>query len=153
MLWKGVAVTLNISKAFDKVRHAGLPHRLRSYGILGQIFDLILSFVSIRWLQVVLVGKSSQEYPVNAGVPQMPFLVLLFSYYTLLTFLIILSPMLLSMLMVLRSTLSGIRHLIAAKTRDGCWTWILFARHFGLGQEVACKFQCLKNSTCFVWVV
>ena len=27
-------------------------------------------FLSIRWLQEVLNGKSSQEYPVNAGVPQ-----------------------------------------------------------------------------------
>ena len=27
-------------------------------------------FLSNRWLQVVLDGKSSQEYPVNAGVPQ-----------------------------------------------------------------------------------
>ena len=31
---------------------------------------LIASFLSNRWLQVVLDGKSSQEYPVNAGVPQ-----------------------------------------------------------------------------------
>ena len=27
-------------------------------------------FLSNRWLQVVLDRKSSQEYPVNAGVPQ-----------------------------------------------------------------------------------
>ena len=31
---------------------------------------LIPSFLSNRWLRVVLNGKSSQEYPVNAGVPQ-----------------------------------------------------------------------------------
>ena len=41
-----------------------------SRGISGQIFDLISSFLSNRWLLVVLDGKSSQEYPVNAGVPQ-----------------------------------------------------------------------------------
>ena len=41
-----------------------------SHGISGQIFDLISSFLSNRRLQVVLDGKSSQEYPVNAGVPQ-----------------------------------------------------------------------------------
>ena len=35
-----------------------------------QIFDLISSFLSNRRLRVVLDGKSSQEYPVNAGVPQ-----------------------------------------------------------------------------------
>ena len=35
-----------------------------------QIFGLISSFCSNRRLRVVLVGKSSQEYSVNAGVPQ-----------------------------------------------------------------------------------
>ena len=39
-------------------------------GISGQIFFLISSFLSNRQLQVVLDGKYSHEYPVNAGVPQ-----------------------------------------------------------------------------------
>ena len=64
------AVALDISKSFDRVWYAGLLHKLKSYGILGQIFDLISSFLSNRRLWVVLDGKSSQEYPVNAGVPQ-----------------------------------------------------------------------------------
>ena len=64
------AVALGISKAVDRVWHAGLFHKLKSYGISGQIFGLISFFLSNRWLQVVLDGKSSQEYPVNAGVPQ-----------------------------------------------------------------------------------
>ena len=64
------AVALDISKAFNRVWHAGLLHNLKSYGISGQIFGLISSFLSNRWLWVVLDGKSSQEYPVNAGVPQ-----------------------------------------------------------------------------------
>ena len=34
------------------------------------MFGLIFSFLSNRRLQVGLDGKSSQEYPVNAGVPQ-----------------------------------------------------------------------------------
>ena len=54
------AVALDISKAFDRVWHAGLL----------QIFGLISSFLSNRRLRVVLDGKFSQEYPVNAGVPQ-----------------------------------------------------------------------------------
>ena len=62
------AVVLDISKAFDRVWHAGLLHKLRSYGISGQIFSLISSFLSNRWLRMVLDGKSSQEYPVNTGV-------------------------------------------------------------------------------------
>ena len=64
------AVALDISKAFDRVWHAGLLHKLKSYGISGQIFGLISSFLSNRQFWVVLDGKSSQEYPVNAGVPQ-----------------------------------------------------------------------------------
>ena len=61
------AVALDISKAFDRVWHADLLHKLRSYGISGQIFGLILSSLRNR---VVLDGKSSQEYPVNAGALQ-----------------------------------------------------------------------------------
>ena len=44
--------------------------RAKCYGISGQIFGLISPFLSNRRLRVVLDGKSSQEYPVNAGVPQ-----------------------------------------------------------------------------------
>ena len=62
-------MALDISKAFDRVWHAGLLHKPKSYGISGQIFGLISSFLSNRRLQVVLDRKSSQEYPVNAGVP------------------------------------------------------------------------------------
>ena len=64
------AVALDISKAFNRVWHAGLLHKLKSYGISGQMFGLISSFLSNRQLRVVLDGKCSQEYPVNAGVPQ-----------------------------------------------------------------------------------
>ena len=42
------AVALDISKAFDRVWHAGLLHKLKSYGISGQIFGLISSFFSNR---------------------------------------------------------------------------------------------------------
>ena len=58
---------IDISKAFDRVWHGGLLQKLKSYGISDQIFDL---FLINRWLRVVLDGKSSQEYPINAGVPQ-----------------------------------------------------------------------------------
>ena len=64
------AVALAVSKAFNRVWHAGLLHKLKSYGISSQIFGLTSSFLSNRWLPVVLDGKSTQEYPVNAGVRQ-----------------------------------------------------------------------------------
>ena len=60
----------DISKAFDRVWYASLLHKLKSYGISGQKFGLISSFLSNRRLRVVLDWKSSQKYPVNAGVPQ-----------------------------------------------------------------------------------
>ena len=63
-------VALDISKAFDRTWHAGLLHKLKSYGISGQILGLISSFLSNRWLRLVLDGKSSQEYSINARVTQ-----------------------------------------------------------------------------------
>ena len=50
-------VALDISKAFDRIWHAGLPYKLKSYGISGQIFGLISSFLSNRRLRVALDGK------------------------------------------------------------------------------------------------
>ena len=44
--------------------------KLTSYGISGQVFGLISSFISNGQLRVVLDGKSLQEYPVNDGVTQ-----------------------------------------------------------------------------------
>ena len=58
------------SNFFDRVWHAGLPQKLKSYGISGQTFGFISAFLSHRRLQMVLEGKPLQEYPVNAGVPQ-----------------------------------------------------------------------------------
>ena len=69
---RGVAP--DIPKAFNRVWHAGLLHELSYYGISNQIFGLISSFLSIRWLLVVLDEKSSQEYHVKTGVPQGPIL-------------------------------------------------------------------------------
>ena len=64
------AVTLDISKAFDRVLHAGLLDKRKSYEISGQVFGPTLPFLSNRRLRVILDGKSSKEYPVNAGFPQ-----------------------------------------------------------------------------------
>ena len=65
-----VTVALDISKAFDRVWHSGLLHKLKSCGISGQILGLISSFLSNMQLRVVLDEKSSEEYAVNSGFPQ-----------------------------------------------------------------------------------
>ena len=64
------AVALDISKAFDRVWHVGILQKLKCYGVSGQMFRLISSFLNNKQLRVVLDGKSSQENPLNAGVPQ-----------------------------------------------------------------------------------
>ena len=63
-------MALDISEGFDRVWHAGLLHKLKFYGISGQIFGIISSFINNRRLRVVLDGKFSQKNRVNAGVPQ-----------------------------------------------------------------------------------
>ena len=105
------AVALDISKAFDRVWNARLLHKLKSYGISGQIFGLITSFLSNRQLRVVLDRKSPYEYQLD--IQEMldflkgPLLVLHFSYYTLMTFLIMLPVILLSIRL---SSLNVISH-------------------------------------------
>ena len=64
------AVALDISEAFDRVWHVGLLHKLKSHWFSSRIFALISPILSNRQLQVVLDGKSSQEYPASAGVLQ-----------------------------------------------------------------------------------
>ena len=109
------AVALDISKGFDRVWHADLLHKLKFYGNSGVIFSLISSFLSNRRLRVVLDGKSSQEDYTRS------YEILHFSYCTLMTFLMMLSVILLSMLMILLSILSVTRRLICGNN----FNWFL----------------------------
>ena len=81
-------------RSFDRVWYAGFLHKLKSY-----------------WIWVFMDGKFFQECPVNSVFAKVPFLVLHFSYYTIMPNLLVLSVIFLSMLMIL-STLNVIRHLI-----------------------------------------
>ena len=99
------AVALDISKAFNRVWHADLLHKLKSYGISGQIFGRISSFLnSNRWLWVVLEEILHMNIQLMLEFLKALFLVLHFSYYTLMT-LMMLPVILLSLLMTLLSIL------------------------------------------------
>ena len=101
------AVVLDISKAFDRVWHAGLLHKPKSYGVSGQVFGLISSFPSNRRLRVVLNGILHKNIQL-----MLEFLKAQGSYYTLMTFPTMLSVISLSMLMILLSILSVTGNLI-----------------------------------------
>ena len=89
--------------------HAGFLHRLKSYEIQFR-YDFISSFLSNRRVRVLQDGNSSQEYPVNAGIPKGSILGPKHSYYNLMTFLI--SSRVLLSILILLSTVGLIRHLI-----------------------------------------
>ena len=63
-------VFLDMSKAFDKVWHEGLIHKLQTFGITGKLLSLLKDFLSNRSQRVALNGQFSEWKNVNAGVPQ-----------------------------------------------------------------------------------
>ena len=64
------AVFLDISRAFDRVWHAGLIFKLQQIGIEGEIISILSSFLSDREQRVILDGQFSDWAKIEAGVPQ-----------------------------------------------------------------------------------
>ena len=64
------SVFLDISKAFDKVWHAGLLFKLKQNGIEGKMYRLLENFLSDRKQRVTINGKMSSWTNVEAWVPQ-----------------------------------------------------------------------------------
>ena len=61
---------LDFSKAFDKVAHTRIIHKLNFYGIRGTLLHWIKSFLTNRTQQVVVSGEHSSPCLVTSGVPQ-----------------------------------------------------------------------------------
>ena len=75
-------VFCDISKAFDKVWHAGLLCKMKAYEIGGSLFALLENYLSDRQQCVTVNSLTSEFRYTNAGVPQGsvlgPFLFLLY---------------------------------------------------------------------------
>ena len=64
------SIFLDISKAFGKVWHEGLLYKLKSFGISGNLLNLIKHYLTDRSQRVLLNGQCSNWQPILAGVPQ-----------------------------------------------------------------------------------
>lgn len=63
-------VFCDISKAFDRVWHRGLLHKLANLGISGSLLKWFSSYLSGRRQRVVINGQTSDWAYILAGVPQ-----------------------------------------------------------------------------------
>ena len=63
-------VYLDFAKAFDKVDHGILLHKIRQMGITGKLGIWLHSFLTNREQRVVADGAASQSSVVASGVPQ-----------------------------------------------------------------------------------
>ena len=63
-------IFLDISRAFDRVWHAGLLYKLRKYGIEGDLLEWIADYLRNRQQRVCLNGVVSDWCNILAGVPQ-----------------------------------------------------------------------------------
>jgi hypothetical protein len=75
-------VFCDVSKAFDKVWHRGLLHKLKNYGFGGNIIICLEHYLQDQFQRVAINGCYSSWQYINAGVPQSPILgYLLFLLY------------------------------------------------------------------------
>jgi hypothetical protein len=63
-------VFLDISKAFDRVWHAGLLNKLKGSGIRGRLLQWLKSYLTDRQQRVTINGVQSAWGKIMAGVPQ-----------------------------------------------------------------------------------
>jgi histone H3/H4 len=63
-------IFLDFSKAFDRVWHAGLLHKLKEAGIGNPLLKWFKSYLSNRKHRVVVEGEESGLHNITAGVPQ-----------------------------------------------------------------------------------
>ena len=136
-------------------QHLIYPRLSIEFGMLVYFTNLGLMELQVRYLTLCLlfsvigdfgwfwIGTLNKDIQLMLEFHKGAFLLLHFSYYTLMTFLM--------MLIILPFTLNVISIWSVATTRICFWTYIWSTRHCGQRQGVACWFQCWNNSTSFVW--
>src|SRR5271163_2407290 len=62
-------ILLDFAKAFDKVSHTWLLHKLEHYRLSSEVLLWIKSFLNNRSQQVVVENAKSQSISVTSGVP------------------------------------------------------------------------------------
>ena len=132
--------------------HLIYPRLLTGFGMLVCFTNLSLMESHVRYLSLFLLFSIIDKFEwfwmesLHKNIQLMweflkaPFLVLVFSYYTLMIFLTMLSVILLSMLMILLSVLSVIRHLICGNNLN----WLLNLNLANRGTVDWCK-KCLVD--------
>ena len=66
----GVAVFIDVEKAFDSVWHNGLRYKLMNSELPNKIIRLMSSFISDRTITVKINDEMSDKIKLNAGTPQ-----------------------------------------------------------------------------------
>ena len=68
---KSIAMALfDLSKAFDRVPHRPLVHKLRAVGVAGPLLSWFRSYLSCRTQLVAIRGVDSNPVPVLSGITQ-----------------------------------------------------------------------------------
>ena len=63
-------IFLDFSKAFHKVLHNLLLHKLKTFGFNNKLLNWFTDYLSERSQTVIVEGKQSENLPVTSGVPQ-----------------------------------------------------------------------------------
>ena len=113
------AVALDIAKGFDWIWHAGLLHKLKEFQIRYLAVFLLFSVIDcFEWFWMESLHKNIH---LMLELLKASYLVIHFSCYTSLTFLMMSSVVLLSVLMIRLSIVSVTRHLMCCNNLN----WLL----------------------------